>query len=481
MTSLRDRIQKFNDLLERARSRQKSLGPLRPLEGPFLSDEDGDRAIIDAAKRAEALLTAAKTNPSDLDSATYDLFDFAQLVANKVPPTIAECKPPLAPGDLNFSSIAGLSETKEIFRANYINPFIFPSLFPKPAKGVLLYGSPGTGKTLLARAASAEIPGLAFFAPSPGDLRSMYEGGTEKAIKLVFDCADQYVRTTPGVEIAIIFFDEFDSIAGKRGDDRSMRLSVNALLQAMDGVSASPRVSVIAATNYPSSLDDAIMRRFTQSIFVDLPDSEAIEYLIRDALAAAYNSPGNRPPALPMGNAAGMIVQGDYLENIERMGLEYVAKNGDENPVTDQYILDLVPRFGPTSAGRDIINKLRKNPASVSDDDSRLDSPVHIFGYSPSDITKIMQLAVTYASTRAVGHDAVFQEVVRGDGGWWIHTPYEEVEGATAILDLEKPEDRRKVLNFDIRRSDVERAMKSYASTVDNHRYVEVLKHSLTA
>lgn len=479
MAALAARIDKFNDLLEKARARQKALAGLQPLKGPFQTESEATTTMLKEATRAQSLLTAARIDPAGLDSATYDFFDFAQSLASGAE-SIAECKPPLSPGDLDFSSIAGLSDTKEIFRSNYINPFVYPALFPKPAKGVLLYGVPGTGKTLLARAASAEIPGLAFFAPSPGELRNMYEGGTEKAIKLVFDCADQYVRTTPGVEFAIIFFDEFDSIAGKRGEDRSMRISVNALLQAMDGISSSPRVSVIAATNYPSSIDDAVMRRFTQSIFVDLPDAEAIEYLIRDALAAAYNTPGLRPPAIPAEDSTAMIVQGDYLDNITRMGLQFNPRGGDENPVTDQYIMDLVNRFGPTTEGKNIIQKLRKNPSSVSDDDSKLDSPVHLFGYSPSDIRKIIELAVTYASTRAVMGLAELREIQRGDGGYWISTPY-EVEGSRYITDLTSPDDRKRVVNFDIRRSDVERALKNYASTVDNHRYVEVLKHSLTA
>jgi len=96
-----------------------------------------------------------------------------------------------------------------------------------------------------------------------------------------------------------LFWDEFDSIAGRRiingRTNEEMVRSVNTLLPLMDGIS-SGNVFVVGATNLPWSLDPAVLRRFTETVFVDLPDVQAIEFLIRKNLAMQYADPWKTAP-----------------------------------------------------------------------------------------------------------------------------------------------------------------------------------------
>lgn len=189
---------------------------------------------------------------------------------------------------ISFESIAGQHTSKNQLRVNYIYPFVSPGLFPEKTKGILLYGPPGTGKTLLAKAATYEIAGAAFYAPSPGDLRGKYEGETEKAIKNIFECAQNKVTCSASkTKCAVIFLDEADSIMGVRSSESATR-STNALLQAIDGLRTYNDVSVMAATNYPWNIDPAALRRFSAKIFIDKPDAEAMRWIIRDGISKAF-------------------------------------------------------------------------------------------------------------------------------------------------------------------------------------------------
>lgn len=201
-----------------------------------------------------------------------------------------ECQKPVVITDVDFNTIAGQEATKNRFRANYIFPFVCPGLFPERSKGILLYGPPGTGKTMFAKAATNEIKGAVFFAPSPGDLRGKYEGDTEKAIKNIFDCANNQIKgVCDGSEAtcAIIFLDEADSVMGVRTSESATR-STNSLLQGMDGIKSNKNVSTLAATNLPWSIDPAALRRFSEKIFIDKPDRESMEWLIRDGITKAF-------------------------------------------------------------------------------------------------------------------------------------------------------------------------------------------------
>lgn len=139
----------------------------------------------------------------------------------------------------------------------------------EPLKGFLLYGPPGCSKTLMAKALASEAK-LNFFAVKGPELLSKWVGGSEKAVKEVFRKAR---LTSP----SIIFFDEIDAIALKRSEGESTDKVLTELLVQMDGITTLERVLVVAATNRPDLLDQALMRpgRIDCMIYVGPPDLEA--------------------------------------------------------------------------------------------------------------------------------------------------------------------------------------------------------------
>lgn len=218
-----------------------------------------------------------------------------EITATKDAPSkdLVSCKtfPPYSGTDLpTFDDIIGLREAKEEMRNSLVKPLIYPSLYGSISKGILLYGSPGTGKTELVKASISELQKgnnihIKYFTPTGGELKGKFVGQSEKQIRSLFECASEeacreYPQGFKG--ISIIFLDEFEAIAGDRSSDSSgiMTTTVNALLQAMQGVKVYKNVVVIAATNYPEKLDPAIVRRFSRRIFVRMPDNLEIEQML---------------------------------------------------------------------------------------------------------------------------------------------------------------------------------------------------------
>ena len=151
-----------------------------------------------------------------------------------------------------------------------MNPDLFTGI-REPSRAILLYGPPGNGKTLLAKALAGQIK-RTFFNISASSLMSKFMGEGEKLMKGLFALAEE-------LGPSIIFFDEIDSLLCSRGSgehEASRRMKTEVLIQ-FDGVGSSTNgdVLLIAATNRPFDLDDAVLRRFTKKIFVGLPDSEA--------------------------------------------------------------------------------------------------------------------------------------------------------------------------------------------------------------
>lgn len=214
-------------------------------------------------------------------------------IAGDAPPDEDEefCPEPLNRSQLTtgLADVIGQDRAKQRVSESFISPRWFPGLFKVGARGLLLYGPPGSGKTLMARGIARDIAGVVLFAPTPGQLKGKYHGQTERRIAELFKCAEKYVNDTDGVDSAIIFIDEIEGIAGDRGTHgEGMTLSVNALLQAMDGISTSPTVSVIGATNYPGTLDSAILRRFSSRVMMSLPDLRTRLTIIANYLAKHF-------------------------------------------------------------------------------------------------------------------------------------------------------------------------------------------------
>lgn len=193
---------------------------------------------------------------------------------------VKETKPAkkIATGNIRFDDIAGLETAKEAFREKVVLPFEHPEIYEKFGKkaggGILLYGLPGTGKTMFAEAASNEVNAL-FIPVKCSDIKSKWYGESEQKVKDIFKKARKAER-------AIIFFDEFEAIGAKRtdGSDNGNNDLVPQILAEMQGVGTSlskSTIVVIAATNKPWSIDSAFMRpgRFDEKIYIPLPDEEA--------------------------------------------------------------------------------------------------------------------------------------------------------------------------------------------------------------
>ncbi|SDF97037.1 transitional endoplasmic reticulum ATPase [Methanolobus vulcani] len=183
--------------------------------------------------------------------------------------------------NIGFSDIGGLEDVKEEIRKAIIYPFTHKELYQmygqKAGEGILLYGPPGCGKTMMAKAAAKEC-GAEFISVKTSTIVSKWVGASEKNIKQIFDIARQGKRS-------IIFFDEIDSIASRRSEseDYAKRV-VNELLAQMDGVdTASDDLLVLAATNEPWAIDPALRRpgRFSKLVFVPEPDLEARKAILQ--------------------------------------------------------------------------------------------------------------------------------------------------------------------------------------------------------
>lgn len=184
---------------------------------------------------------------------------------------------------LNFNSVAGNEEAKESLMdiVDFLkNPEKYKEYGARMPKGVILYGSPGTGKTLLAKAVAGEAK-VPFYALSGSDFVQVYVGVGAARIRNLFKKAKAHDK-------AVIFIDEIDAIGKKRGgssassgnDERDQTL--NALLTEMSGFGEKEGIVVIAATNRLDTLDSALLRpgRFDRHIEVSLPDLSAREKII---------------------------------------------------------------------------------------------------------------------------------------------------------------------------------------------------------
>ena len=293
---------------------------------------------------------------------------------------------------VSWDSIAGLNEAKHLLQEAVVLPLWMPDYFTgirRPWKGILMFGPPGTGKTMLAKAVAAEC-NTTFFNVSASTIASKWHGQSEKLVRILFQMARYYSPST-------IFFDEVDAIAGSRGaanEHESSRRVKTELLTQMDGIAGAsdagdgadakegeevvePKkvtVIVLAATNMPWDIDDAMRRRLEKRIYIPLPDSEGRRELFRinlkgtevdagidlDALAALSEGYSGADVANVCRDAAMMSVR-RLMEAARKQGLR---KEEMQNMLKEQKLA-----LHTAVSQKDFEEALSKVNRSVSDGD----------------------------------------------------------------------------------------------------------------
>ena len=282
---------------------------------------------------------------------------------------------------VRWDDIAGLVDAKRLLEEAVVLPLWMPEYFRgirRPWKGVLMFGPPGTGKTMLAKAVATEC-GTTFFNISSSTLASKYRGESERMVRILFDLARHHAPST-------IFIDEIDSLCTSRGasgeHEASRRVKSEFLVQ-IDGCSAvddahddsssdgdgsgGKKVMVLAATNFPWDIDEALRRRLEKRIYIPLPDAEARNALVNINVRGVEVAPDVDFDALARRTEG---YSGDDITNVCRdaamngMRRKIVGKRPEEiramskeevaAPITMEDMNEALKRIQPSVAREDV-------------------------------------------------------------------------------------------------------------------------------
>lgn len=237
---------------------------------------------IDSIRYGLNILQGIQNEPKNVKNSLQDVVtenEFEKRLLGEVIP----------PSDIGvtFDDIGALENVKDTLKELVMLPLQRPELFckgqlTKPCKGILLFGPPGTGKTMLAKAVATEA-GANFINISMSSITSKWFGEGEKYVKAVFSLASK-------ISPSVVFVDEVDSMLGRRenpGEHEAMRKMKNEFMMNWDGLRTKDkeRVLVLAATNRPFDLDEAVVRRLPRRLMVNLPDVTNREKILRVILA----------------------------------------------------------------------------------------------------------------------------------------------------------------------------------------------------
>lgn len=229
----------------------------------------GDLVLLISRARNEALIRSVQDSSADSKAIALGPEDFESALKGFTPASLRNVT--LTSSNITFSTIGGLHGTRQVLLETLQYPTKYAPIFAQcPLRlrsGLLLYGFPGCGKTLLASAVAGEC-GLNFISVKGPEILNKYIGASEKSVRDLFERA-QAARP------CILFFDEFDSIAPKRGHDSTGVTDrvVNQLLTQMDGAEGLSGVYVLAATSRPDLIDPALLRpgRLDKSLLCNMP------------------------------------------------------------------------------------------------------------------------------------------------------------------------------------------------------------------
>ena len=251
---------------------------------------------------------------------------------------------------VNFEDVGGMEDVKENIRMKIIHPLTKPELFAAYGKqaggGVLLYGPPGCGKTLLSRATAGEIK-TSFFSVGLHQILDMYIGQSEQKLHKIFEL----VRSQAP---AVLFFDEIDALAADRRDLKASaaRTVINQFLAELDGADASNEgVLVIGATNAPWQLDGAFLRpgRFDRLVFVPPPDEPARTEISR--IMARERPVVDFDPEKLAKRSAGFSGAdlGAVFDRATEAALQVAMKKGEVVPVTGKDLVKQAKSVKPST------------------------------------------------------------------------------------------------------------------------------------
>ncbi|KAG2446187.1 hypothetical protein HXX76_000780 [Chlamydomonas incerta] len=284
---------------------------------------------------------------------------------------------------VKWDDIAGLEEAKRVLNEALVLPMIMPDFFTgirRPVKGVLLFGPPGTGKTMLAKAAATETS-CTFFNVSSATLASKYRGESERMVRILFEMARDLAPS-------MIFIDEVDSLCSQRGtanEHEASRRVKTELLTQVDGVHGSEKdkepgpdgeppapkhVFVLAATNFPWDIDEALRRRLEKRVYIPLPGQaqrlQLLKINLRDVAVA---------PDVNLEAVAGQMdgYSGDDITNVcrdaamngmrrlvagktpaEIKALREAGMTGGQEPITSDDFREALRKINPSVSKEDI-------------------------------------------------------------------------------------------------------------------------------
>jgi transitional endoplasmic reticulum ATPase len=284
--------------------------------------------------------------PAVLEKMEIKMEDFINAYKEVTPTAMREVYIEVA--TVHWSDIGGLDSVKqhliEAVEWPMKQPEIFKRLSIKPPKGVLLYGPPGCGKTLLARAVATESDANFISIKGP-EVFSKWVGESEKAIREVF-------RKARMAAPAVIFFDEMDSLTPMRGsgsgDSGVSERVISQLLTEMDGITSLQDIVVIAATNRPNLIDPAVLRpgRFDRLIYVPEPDDKSRLQILKLYTAGM---PLNKDVDLNMLSMQAKYYSGADLENICReAAMHALRRDINASEVTMKDFQDALKEVGPS-------------------------------------------------------------------------------------------------------------------------------------